>query len=96
MEGSQAALPLLENAVKLDPGFANAIFAIGLIYRDALQEARAREYLIRAFALRERASVREKFRNAGMYCSFANHGWKENSGLPYVRALRRLSQSPGI
>jgi tetratricopeptide (TPR) repeat protein len=70
VEGSQAALPLLEKAIKLDPDFASAIFAIGLIYRDALQEARAREYLIRAFALRERASEREKFRNAGMYYSF--------------------------
>ncbi len=50
VEGSQAAMPLLENAIKLDPDFANAIFAIGLIFRDALQEARAREYLIRAFA----------------------------------------------
>lgn len=69
-EGSQAALPLLENAVKLDPNFASALFTIGLIYRDALQEARSRDYLIRAFTLGERASVRERFRNAGMYYSF--------------------------
>jgi eukaryotic-like serine/threonine-protein kinase len=69
-EGSQAALPLLEKAVKLDPNFASALFTIGLIYRDALQEARSRDYLIRAFTLGERASVRERFRNAGMYYSF--------------------------
>jgi eukaryotic-like serine/threonine-protein kinase len=69
-EGSQAALPLLENAVKLDPNFASALFTIGLIYRDSLQEARARDYLIRAFKLGERASVREKFRNVGLYYGF--------------------------
>ena len=70
VEGSQAALPLLETARKIDPNFASAIFTIGLIYRDALQEARARDYLIRAFELSERASVREKFRDVGMYYSF--------------------------
>jgi eukaryotic-like serine/threonine-protein kinase len=70
VEGSQAALPLLEKAVKLDPEFASAIFTIGMIYRDALQESRAGEYLTRAFTLGERSSVREKFRNAGMYYSF--------------------------
>jgi eukaryotic-like serine/threonine-protein kinase len=69
-EGSQAALPLLEKAIKLDPDFASALVAIGLISRDALQESRAREYLTRAFALRERSSMREKFRIAGMYYSF--------------------------
>ncbi|MBV9623112.1 MAG: tetratricopeptide repeat protein [Acidobacteria bacterium] len=69
-EGSQAALPLLEQAVKLDSNFASALFTIGLIYRDALEETRARDYLIRAFRLTDRASVRERFRNAGMYYSF--------------------------
>ncbi|HMF09101.1 MAG TPA: tetratricopeptide repeat protein [Thermoanaerobaculia bacterium] len=69
-EGSQAALPLLEKAVALDPRFAGALFEIGLIHRNALQEARARDYLIRAFALRERGTRRERFRNAGMYYSF--------------------------
>jgi tetratricopeptide (TPR) repeat protein len=69
-EGSQAALPLLEKAVALDPHFASALFEIGLIHRNALQEARARDYLIRAFALRERGTQRERFRNAGMYYSF--------------------------
>lgn len=69
-EGSQAAIPLLEKAAKLDPKFASAIFDIGVIYRNALQETRARKFLIQAFRLRKRASVREKFRNAGMYYSF--------------------------
>jgi tetratricopeptide (TPR) repeat protein len=69
-EGSHAALPLLEAAVTLDPNFASALFTIGLIYRDALQEARARDYLIRAFMRSDRSSVRERFRNAGMYYSF--------------------------
>ena len=69
-EGSQAALPLLEKAVVLDPGFASALFETGLIYRNALQEARARNYLIRAFDLRAHVTRRERFRNAGMYYSF--------------------------
>ena len=65
-----AAIPFLESAAKLDPNFASAIFGLGLSYRNSGQEARAREFIPKAFALRERASARDKFNIAGLYYSF--------------------------
>jgi tetratricopeptide (TPR) repeat protein len=69
-KGDLAAIPFLEDAVKLDPNFASAVFGLGLSYRNSGQEARAREFISRAFALRERAGARDKFNIAGLYYSF--------------------------
>jgi eukaryotic-like serine/threonine-protein kinase len=59
-EGSAAALPLLKHAVELDPQFATAIYAMGVCYINLGQDDRASEYLSRAFAMRNRASERER------------------------------------
>src|SRR5262249_28032453 len=69
-KGDLAAIPFLESAVKLDPNFASAVAGLGLSYRNSGQEARARECIPKAFALRERASARDKFNIAGLYYSF--------------------------
>ena len=69
-KGDEAAVPLLESAIKLDANFASALFRLGLIYRNSGREARARELWTRAFGLRDRASTREKFNIAGAYYSF--------------------------
>jgi tetratricopeptide (TPR) repeat protein len=68
--GYAAAIPLYERAIKLDPHFARALYSVGLYYRDAQQEGRARDLLSKAFAQRERASARERFRIDGLYYSF--------------------------
>src|SRR5207237_4295220 len=37
-KGPAEAVSLLENAIKLDPDFASALFDLGLIYRNSQQE----------------------------------------------------------
>src|SRR5260370_2805994 len=69
-KGNEAAIPLLETAIKLDPKFASALFRLGLISRNSGQEARARQLLTKALALRPRSSPRYKFNIAGLYYSF--------------------------
>ena len=66
-QGPAAALPFFQRAVELDPNFATAYGALGVIFGDLGQTARAREYIAKAFALRERTSEREKLRINAFY-----------------------------
>jgi tetratricopeptide (TPR) repeat protein/class 3 adenylate cyclase len=66
-QGAAASLPFAQRAVELDPSFAAAHAALGLMYSNLGQPARAREYLTKAFALRERASQREKLSITAFY-----------------------------
>jgi tetratricopeptide (TPR) repeat protein len=66
-EGAAAALPFLQHAVELDPDFVTAIYAMGVCYSNLGQEDRANEYLSKAFALRSRASERERLNIAFEY-----------------------------
>jgi eukaryotic-like serine/threonine-protein kinase len=69
-KGAIAAIPSLQNAIKADPRFASAIYNLGICYRNAGQEGRARDYIKQAFALRDRAGVRTRLAIAGSYYSF--------------------------
>ena len=69
-QGAAAAVPFLQQAIQLDPNFATALFDLGLIYRNSQQESLARDLLVRAFAQRDRATVRRRFSIDGMYHSF--------------------------
>ena len=66
-KGSGAALPFFQRAIELDPNFASAIEGVGIMYNNLGQSVRASEHLSKAFALRDRASEREKFHIASMY-----------------------------
>jgi eukaryotic-like serine/threonine-protein kinase len=66
-QGSAAALPLFQRAVELDPGFATAYAGLGLMYGNLGQTARAGEAMSKAFAMRERASERERLRISAFY-----------------------------
>ena len=66
-QGPAAALPLYQRAVELDPNFAGAIEAVGIMYFNLGQTSRAQEYLAKAFALRDRTSEREKLHIASEY-----------------------------
>ena len=54
------ALPHYQRAIELDPSFAMAYAAVGLLYAYLGEPERATEYYTKAFQLRERASEREK------------------------------------
>jgi len=60
-KGSGAAIPFFKRAIDLDPKFASAYAALGLMYGDGGESALAAENTGRAYALRERASDAEKF-----------------------------------
>ena len=59
-KGQTAALPYFQRAIQLDPNFAAAYRAVGVVYSSISQQQRANEYYAKAFALREHASEREK------------------------------------
>src|SRR6202040_1392811 len=59
-KGQTAALPYFQRAIQLDPNFAAAYRAVGVVYSSISQQQRANEYYTKAFALREHASEREK------------------------------------
>jgi eukaryotic-like serine/threonine-protein kinase len=66
-KGSAAAFPFYKHAIDLDPNFASAIEAVGIMYGNLGQPTRGEEYLSKAFALRDHASEREKLHIATMY-----------------------------
>jgi eukaryotic-like serine/threonine-protein kinase len=59
-KGAAAALPYHQRAIELDPNFVMAYRAIGLDYAHLGQTGRTREYVAKAFQLREHASERER------------------------------------
>ena len=60
-KGTGAAIPFFKRAIDLDPKFASAYAALGLMYGDGGESALAAENTSRAYELRERASDGEKF-----------------------------------
>jgi Flp pilus assembly protein TadD len=62
-----AAVPFLQRAVSLDPGFAMAYAGLGASYGNLGETARAAENMRKAYELRERVSLRETFNIAGHY-----------------------------
>ena len=66
--GDQAgAIPLLQQAIELDPDFAMAYVNLGMSYQVLGEYNRDAEPLRKAFALRDRASEREKFEIAAVF-----------------------------
>jgi eukaryotic-like serine/threonine-protein kinase len=61
VKGDEAALPLFERAVHLDPKFAMAYALLGTSYSNLGERDRAVGNLTKAYDLRERVSERERF-----------------------------------
>jgi eukaryotic-like serine/threonine-protein kinase len=66
-EGAQVALRHYQRAVEIDPNFAEAYAALGVMYSNLGQTEHATEFLSKAFTLREHASQREKMHIEGLY-----------------------------
>ena len=60
-KGAAAAIPFFERAVEIDPRFAAAYAALGIMYGSVGETARATEAGRKAYELRERTSDNEKF-----------------------------------
>ena len=61
------AIPLFTKAVEIDPQFAMAHAALGLMYGHTGESGLATEQTVKAYALRDRASEREKYFIAAYY-----------------------------
>ena len=59
--GDEAAVPLFEQAIKLDPSFAMGYALLGTSYSNLEERSRGAEMLKKAYELRERVSEYEKF-----------------------------------
>ena len=59
--GDEAAIPLFEESVKLDPSFAMAYALLGTSYSNLEERSRGAEMLKKAYDLRERVTEHEKF-----------------------------------
>ena len=59
--GYAAAIPFYKRAIELDPNFAVAYEALAVCYGEQFDSDTQTDYATKAFALRERASERERF-----------------------------------
>ena len=66
---SGSAVPLFEQAIKLDPNFAMAYVTLGVCYLNLRENSLASENMRKAFALRERVSEPERLRIEAEYYS---------------------------
>ena len=58
-KGASAALSYFQRAIELDPNFAHAYSSAGVMYLGLGDSARGKEYITKAYALRERAGAYE-------------------------------------
>ena len=61
------SIPYFERAIELDPNFAHAYRRLGVVYNNAGEREKSREYLTKAFELRNRVSERERLGISGEY-----------------------------
>jgi|HubBroStandDraft_6_1064221.scaffolds.fasta_scaffold00584_18 DNA-binding winged helix-turn-helix (wHTH) protein/tetratricopeptide (TPR) repeat protein len=68
-KGVAAALPYNQRAIELDPNFAMGYMAVGIEYGNLGEVGRAREYITKAFQMRDHAGEREKLEITAAYYS---------------------------
>ena len=69
-KGNAEAIPFFKRALELDPNFAVAYGALGVVYVNLGQPSLSAENIKKAYALRDRVSEREKYRVASLYYSY--------------------------
>jgi tetratricopeptide (TPR) repeat protein len=62
-----AAIPFFKRAIELDPNFALAYAKFAIVYSDAGEDELGREYVRKAFALRDRVSMHEQLFITALY-----------------------------
>src|SRR5262249_36491219 len=80
--GDAAALVFQKRAIELDPNLALAHSALGSEYANLGQLGMARESFAKAYALRDRATERERYEIDGDYYTFAT-GETEKANVVY-------------
>ena len=85
-KGWEAAPPYYERAIQLDPNFALAYVKLAVSYLNLSEPRRAKEYLARAFELREHASERERLVISALYYQVAT-GEREKAAQTYQQMI---------
>ncbi len=67
LKGDEAAIPLFERAIQIDPKFAIAYATLGTSYSNLGEASRAAENLTKAYELREQVTEQERFRIDSLY-----------------------------
>jgi eukaryotic-like serine/threonine-protein kinase len=93
-KGVAAALPYFLRAIELDPNFAMGFRAVGGIYLTLGEVGRARDYLIKAFQLREHASEREKLSITANYYQNVT-GELDKAALTYQEEIESYPREMG-
>ena len=83
---TEEAIPLLEQAVEIDPDFAMALAKLATAYNNAGNMAKSREYSQRAMDNRERATPRERYYIEGRHYSLDQETIEESIAA-YTRAI---------
>jgi len=100
-KGDVAGIPYYQQALALDPNFAQAYRRLATAYSNLGQSTRAIENAKKAFELRERVSEREKYDITARYYSVVTGEWEkviqtyELYRHSYPRGLARSGQSGG-
>ncbi len=81
----KAAQGAYEKAIALDPKFASAYESLGSTFYERCDNAQAAEYFTRAFALRERATERER-----LAIEIAYYGYGLNDAEEAIRRTRQF------
>jgi serine/threonine protein kinase/Tfp pilus assembly protein PilF len=68
-KGDMQSIPFLKRAIELDPNFAMAYGALGIVYNNLAQPSLSLDYAVKAYQLRDRVSEREKVRISAFYFS---------------------------
>jgi tetratricopeptide (TPR) repeat protein/tRNA A-37 threonylcarbamoyl transferase component Bud32 len=79
-KGAADCIPLFKQAIQLDPNFAMAYVKLGIQYENLLEAKQAQECYARAFALRQRVSMREDF-------DISSHYYDELGDLEKAEAI---------
>jgi serine/threonine protein kinase/tetratricopeptide (TPR) repeat protein len=69
-KGDAASIPFYKRALELDPNFAAAYGALGVAYINLGQGTLASESILKAYALRDKVSEREKYRISSLYYAY--------------------------
>ena len=77
--GDMASLPSLETAVELDPRFAIALTRIGVAYYNLNEPTLARDYVHKAYELRDKVSEKERLYIEAHYCQWPPENWRRQS-----------------
>ncbi|SPE45267.1 Serine/threonine protein kinase with TPR repeats [Candidatus Sulfotelmatobacter sp. SbA7] len=93
-EGPAAALPYYQRAIELDPNFAMGYITVGSVYLTLGQIERGREYISKAFQLREHASEREKLEIVASYYEYVT-GELDKAALTFQEEMQIYPREMG-